>query len=84
MFIVLGYRQLSADSKLKNYIRPRGAKGSEQQTGNNLMIYILLSEIHRVTRLFLVWLTTGSNSADINRFRSHTGVGDYSYLYHVC
>ena len=31
LFILLGYRQLSADSKIKNYIWPQAAKGPEQQ-----------------------------------------------------
>ena len=62
------FKQLSADIK---------TKARANKTSINIMIFILIfvenclyfDAIHD----FSVWLRTGSNPTDSNRFRSHTG-----------
>ena len=59
------YRQLSTETKIKNhnnntsFVSPKKIRGK-------------LSIDNTAVHDFSVWLRTGSNPADINRFRSHT------------
>ena len=85
VWIAAKYRQLSADIKkiYKNTLCcPKGPKAQANKTGINLMIYILIF-VKSVTRCYAwfssVWLRTGSNPADIIRFRSHTARNKYLF-----
>ena len=52
-------------------------KARADKTDINIMIFILIYVEHFLSfdaiHNFSVWLRTGSNPADSNRFRSHTG-----------
>ena len=75
MFISSYYRQLSADIKMKNYmiktrfVSPEGPKAWSNKAGINFMIR---GKNLCNTMLYMI-LQYGTNPADINRFRSHTG-----------
>ena len=61
-----------------SFVTPYGPNSQFKETGITFMIFILIlvenclyyDGIH----VFLVWLRTGSNPANINRFRSQTGI----------
>ncbi len=62
--------------KIKNrFVSPEEARANK--TGINFMIFILISIetclLLDAIHYFSVWLRTGSNPADSNRFQSHTG-----------
>ena len=63
------------DYKIKtSFVTTEGPAAKANITGNNFNILILLFvEIVCITMLYKICLRTGSNSADINQFRSHTG-----------
>ena len=75
--------QLTADIKMKNYMiktsfaSPDWSKARANKIGINFMISIIIFVrdclYYNSKQHFSVWLRTGSNPADINRFRSHTG-----------
>ena len=73
LFIASCYRQLSADSKSKNYINfPRGRRTWLTKL-IDFMIFILIFVNARHDIIISVWLRTSYNPVDIKRFRSQTG-----------
>ena len=79
-FIASYHRQLSADIKMKNY-EIKTSFVIPERPMSRLTKQLLLSwlfnnlgklSVIRCYTWFSTWITTGSNPADINRFRSHT------------
>ena len=91
LFITSSYKQLSAvnikNHKIKtSFVNPEGPKALAKKNCFNLMIFILIfvENYLGTTNDFSVWLRTGSNPADINRFRSRSGNNiTYTYTFQI-
>ena len=65
------YRQLSVDIKMKNY---------KIEIQFHDFILIFMENFYNAIHDCSVWLRTGSNPADINRFRSNTRKCSFAFF----
>ena len=82
LFIASYYKQLSADIKMKPVLLALRCR-RHWLTYDITFLFSQKSEYNMIQYMIFqqVWLRTGSNPADINRFRSHTGIIIIDYMH---